>query len=157
MAEFDIDVTELENAATRLRQISGAGARAYAGIVQKYGHFTRRQAIQNAPYDASNTTRKHLRDSFETIENDTSGRFTSSEWTVTAPHASPVEYGFHHYRNGFIGPQPYVRPALKKYRRPMIEELATAAKAQFKTLKSVSRPQLGSVPTLANRPDTPRR
>ncbi len=149
MGEFDIDVTELENAATRLRQISGAGARAYAGIVQKYGYLTKTQAIQNAPFDTG-----ELRASIRSKENESSGRFTSSEWTVTAPHASPVEYGFHHYRNGFIGPQPYVRPALKKYRRPMIEELSAAAKQQFKTLKSVSRPQLGSVPSLVNRPDT---
>lgn len=147
MAEFDIDVSELEAMAQRLRDISGTGATAFAGIAQKYGFLTKAEAIRLAPFKTG-----ELRASIRSTKNESSGRFTSSEWEVTARHAMPIEYGFVHYRSRrFVGPFPYVRPALNKYRKPYIEELAASAKQQFGTLKKVSRPLLNATQSLSDR------
>ena len=148
MGEFDIDVSELEAYATRLRQISNAGSTAFAGITQKYGFLTKREAQRLAPFKTG-----ELLGSIRQKRNSTSGRFTSSEWEVTAPHASPQEYGFMHKRGKYFvqaanGGQGYVRPALKKYRKPYIEEMASAAKDQFSTLKKVSRSTFNNVDQL---------
>jgi hypothetical protein len=144
MAEFDIDVTELEAMARRLRGISSAGALAFSPIALKYRDLTLREARRIAPVDTG-----QLRQSIQPKRNEASRASLNAEWEVTAPHASPQEYGFVHYQSGqFIGPQPYVRPALKRYRKPYVEELAAEAKLQFKTLKKVSRPILNSTNTL---------
>ena len=148
MARFDIDVSELDAYAERLRQISGAGATAFSGIAQKYRDLTMAEAKRvHAPHIKTGEL-------VRSIQKDTSEASKvglSAGWKVTAPHAAPHEYGFVHYRSGkFVGPFPFVRPALKKYRRPYMEELAQAAKAQFGTKLGTSRPQLGSVPSLVN-------
>jgi hypothetical protein len=148
VAKFDIDVTELDDYAIRLRQISGAGALAFTSISQKYRDLTMAEAKRiHAPHIKTGEL-------VRSIQKDTSEASKvgiSAGWKVTARHAAPIEYGFVHYRSGkFVGPFPYVRPALKKYRRPYMEELAAAAKQQFRTTFKVSRPQLGSVPSLVN-------
>ena len=146
LARFDIDVTELDAYAHRLRQISGAGATAFTGISQKYRDLTLGEAQRLVPVKTG-----QLKSSIQKDMSEASKTGLSAGWKVTAPHAAPIEYGFVHYRSGkFVGPFPYVRPALKKYRRPYMEELAKAAKAQFGTKLGTSRPQLGSVPSLVN-------
>ncbi len=146
MAKFDIDVTELDAYAERLQQISGAGALAFQGIQNKYSQLTMQEARRLVPVDTG-----ELKRSIQPKRTEGGRLGLTAEWNVTARHAAPIEYGFVHYRSGkFVGPFPYVRPALKKYRRDMIEELAQAAKAQFGTTLGTSRPQLGSVPSLVN-------
>lgn len=146
MAEFDIDVSELEEMANRLRNISDAGALAFSGIANKYRDLTVQEAKRIVRVDTG-----ELRSSIGPKRSEGNRQGLSAEWEVTARHASPIEYGFVHYQSGrFVGPFPYVRPALKKYRKPYIEELAAEAKTQFKTLKKVSRPLLNQVPTVGD-------
>ena len=150
LARFDIDVSELDAYAHRLRQISGAGATAFTGISQKYRDLTFDEARRLVPEKTG-----ELKRSIQKDQSEASKMGLSAGWKVTAPHAAPIEYGhvlvaWGHRTNRWIPPQPYVRPALKKYRRPYMEELAKAAKAQFGTKLGVSRPQLGSVPSLVN-------
>ena len=150
MARFDIDVTELDAYAERLRQISGAGALAFQGTVNRYSALTMQEARRLVPVDTG-----ELRDSIQPKRTEGSKAALTAEWNVTARHAAPVEYGhvlvaWGRRTDRFVPPQPYVRPALKKYRKTMIEELAQAAKTQFGTTLGRSRPQLGSVPSLVN-------
>ena len=44
-----------------------------------------------------------------------------------------------------MGPFPYVRPALKKFRKPYIEELAKAAKESLSVTKKRTRGLLGGI------------
>ena len=152
MAEYVLDVTELDDYAHRLRQISGAGALAFTGITTKYADLTMQEARRLAPVDTG-----HLQGSIQRATTEAANTAVTAGWRVGASYAMPVEYGFNHYRNGYIPAQPYVRPALKKYRKDWTETLAQAAKRQFSTRLGLSRPQLGSVPSLVNTPDTPNR
>lgn len=131
----DLDITELEDYANVLRQDAQAGALQFAGITVKYRNLTMQEARRIVPVKTG-----ELKRSIQPKRNEASRLSLNSEWEVTATHAAPIEYGFVHWRSGkFVGPFPYVRPALKKFRRPFIEELATAAKASLSTTKIRSR------------------
>lgn len=135
MAEFDIDVTELDQFANRLREVSNAGATSFQGIALKYRDLTMNHARKTVRVRTG-----ELRASIQPTTSEASKAGLSASWEVTARHASPIEYGFVHYQTGrFIGPFPYVRPAMKLYRKAFIEEMATAAKSQFGTFKYVTR------------------
>ena len=133
LARFDIDVTELDAYAHRLRQIAGEGAAGFLGIALKYRDLTLGEAQRLVPVKTG-----QLKNSIQKDMSEVSTTSVSAGWKVTAPHAEPIEFGFVHYQSGkFVGPFPYVRPALKKYKRPFEEEVAAAAKAQFGTSRGV--------------------
>ena len=140
MAEFDIDVTELEDYARVIRRAANQGATAYDDIAEKYQDLTMREARRIAPYDEGRRSGVHLRDSFEK-QNLTARRGSlDATWTVTARHGAPQEYGFIHYISGaFIPAQPYVRPALKKFRKPYVEELAKRSGLNLQAAKNPGR------------------
>lgn len=138
MGEFDIDVTELDAFAEKLRGIANAGPLAFTGVAQKYRDLTMEEARRIVPVKTG-----ELRASIQKDSTEASNQGLSAGWKVTARHAAPIEYGFVHYRSGkFVGPFPYVRPALAKFRKPYIEELAKVAKDQFGVNKNVTRPAL---------------
>lgn len=140
MAEFDIDVHELEDYAKVVRTAARRGASAFTSISRKYQLLTMNEAKRLAPWDPSRKSGLHLRETIQPSRVSQSHGSLSAEWEVTAPHAAPVEYGFVHYRSGeFIGPQSYVRPALKRFREGYVEELGKAAGLLLQASKNPQR------------------
>ncbi len=140
-SEFDIDVTQVTRYAKHLDGMAGGGALPFTGIAAKYRDLTREKAKEIVPRGKTLA----LHDSIQNTPGEASRMGLSANWHVTAPHASPVEYGFVHWISGeVIGPQPYVRPALDFFRRDYVEELAKAAKQQGLT-KSSTRSALASL------------
>ncbi len=124
VGNFDLDVTELEDYRRIIADMADDGALSFAGIALKYRDRVMQDARRIVPVKTG-----QLRDSIQPKRGEASRMGLSAEFEVTAPHAAPIEYGFVHWRSGkFVGPFPYVRPALKKHRRAFIEEIATAAK-----------------------------
>lgn len=141
MGDFDLDVTEVEDYAKILREDSKAGATQFAGIAQKYRNLTMNEARRTVRVKTG-----QLKRSIQPKRTEASRLGVNSEWEVTAPHAAPIEFGFVHWRSGrFVGPFPYVRPALKKFRKPYVEELATAAKESLSVTKKRTRGLLSGV------------
>ncbi len=125
MAKFDIDVTEITDYQRRLSAVSDDGALAFTGIAAKYRDLTRETAKQLVPKDTG-----ELHDSIQNIPGEASRIGLNADWHVTARHASPIEYGFIHWLSGnFIGPQPYVRPALFQHTAGYVAAIAAAGKA----------------------------
>lgn len=138
--EFDIDVTELTRYGKHMDTVAEAGASPFTPIAAKYRDLTREKAKEFVPKKTW-----ELHDSIQNTPGEASRMGLSANWHVTARHASPIEYGFFHYISGeFIGPFPYVRPALDFYRRDYVEELAKAAKAQGVT-KTATRSALATL------------
>ena len=132
-AEFDIDVKELTKYSRHLDGMTKDGARSFIGIAVKYRDLTREKAKELVPRDTW-----ELHDSIQNTPGEASRMGLSADWTVTAPHASPIEYGFYHYQtNEFVGPFPYVRPALDAFRGAYVRDLADAAKARGLTKSAV--------------------
>lgn len=137
MGKFDIDVTQVTAYQKRLARMADNGALAFTGIAAKYRNLMMAEARRTVRFKTG-----ELRDSIQPAKSEASRMGYNADWTVTAPHASPIEFGFKHWRSGRrVGPFPYVRPALKKFRRAYTEELVSAAKAQG-VLKKTSRPAL---------------
>lgn len=137
MAEFVIDVTELEVFGVRLKQIAAQKTQPFGNTVRKYGIITRREARNSAPYDEGRTSGVHLRNTILDRGLKIRGASVEASWEVDAPHGPPQEYGFIHYISGkFVpaanGGQGYVRPTLKRNRVPFINELSDIAGDQFK-------------------------
>lgn len=132
---FDLDITELEDYAKVLRADADAGATQFAGIAGKYRNLTMNEARRIVPVKTG-----ELKRSIQPKRTEASRLSLNAEWEVTATHAAPIEFGFVHWLSGkFVGPFPYVRPALKKFRKAYVEELATAAKESLGTTKIRSR------------------
>ncbi len=137
---YDIDVTELTRYARHLDGMADDGARSFIGIAVQYRDRTRETAKELVPKDTW-----ELHDSIQNTGGEASRMGLSADWEVTADHASPIEYGFVHWISGaFIGPQPYVRPALDQHRRGYVEALAAAAADRGLT-KSAVRAAGGSL------------
>lgn len=140
MAKFDIDTKELTRYARHLDGMATEGARSFIGIAVEYRDLTRETAKELVPKDTW-----ELHDSIKNSPGEASRMGLSADWTVTARHASPIEYGFVHYISGeIIGPFPYVRPALDMHRRGYTEALAAGAKQRGLT-KGKVRAAAGSI------------
>ncbi len=140
MGSFDIDVTEVTDYARVLGRMADDGALAFTGIAAKYRDRTMAEARRTVRVKTG-----QLRGSIQPAPSEASRMGYNADWSVTAPHASPIERGFKHWRSGrFIGPFPYVRPALSRFRGPYLSELITAAKAKGIT-KTASRGALRGV------------
>ncbi len=127
-SKFDIDVTEITDYARRLAGAGEDGALAFSGIAAKYRDLTRERAKELVPVDTG-----ELHDTIQNTPGEASRMGLSADWHVTAGHASPIEYGFIHWLSGeFIGPQPYVRPALFEHTAGYIAEIAAAGKDQIR-------------------------
>ena len=140
MARFDIDVKELTRYAKHLDGVADTGARSFIPIAITYRDLTRETAKELVHKDTY-----ELHDSIKNTAGEASRLGLNANWEVTARHASPIEYGFVHYLSGeFIGPFPYVRPALDRHRRGFVEALARAAKERGLT-KGRVRAGAGSI------------
>ena len=140
MARFDIDVTELTKYSRHLDGIAATGARSFIPIAVRYRDLTRETAKELVRKDTW-----ELHDSIKNTPGEASVMGLNANWHVTARHASPIEYGFRHYLSGaFIGPFPYVRPALDRHRRGFVNALASAAKERGLT-KGRVRAGAGSI------------
>ena len=140
MAKFDIDVKGLTRYARHLDGMAAEGARSFIPIAVQYRDLTREAAKEIVPKDTW-----ELHDSIKNTPGEASVMGLSADWIVTAGHASPIEYGFIHYISGdFIGPQPYVRPALDMHRRGYTQALAAGAKQRGLT-KGKVRAAAGSI------------
>ncbi len=127
-SKFDIDVTELTDYTRRLAGAGDNGALAFTGIAAKYRDLTRERAKELVPVDTG-----ELHDSIQNAPGEASRMGLSADWRVTARHASPIEYGFIHYLSGnFVGPFPYVRPALFEHTAGFVAEIAAAGKDQIR-------------------------
>lgn len=140
MAKFDIDVTELTKYAKHLDGVAATGARSFISIAVTYRDLTRETAKELVRKDTW-----ELHDSIKNTAGEASRMGLNANWEVTAPHASPIEYGFRHWISGdIIGPFPYVRPALDRHRRGFVNALANAAKERGLT-KGRVRAGAGSI------------
>ncbi len=137
MGSFDIDVTEVTDYARVLARMADDGALAFTGIAQKYRDLTMKEARRTVRVDT-----RQLQRSIQPAPSEATRRGYNANWQVTAPHATPIERGFKHWRSGRrVGPFPYVRPALARFRGPYLSELVAAAKAKGIT-KTASRAAL---------------
>ena len=140
MGSFDIDVTEVTAYAKVLQKMGRDGALSFTGIAAKYRDRTMNEARRTVRVKTG-----QLKDSIGPPSGEASRMGYNADWSVTAPHASPIEYGFKHWRSGRrIGPFPYVRPALARFQGPYLAELVAAAKAKGIT-KTASRAALRGV------------
>ena len=140
MGSFDIDVSEVTDYARVLARMADDGALAFTGIAAKYRDRTMKEARRTVRFKTG-----ELKGSIGPPGGEAGRMGYNADWSVTAPHASPIEFGFKHWRSGrFIGPFPYVRPALNRFRGPYLAELITAAKAKGVT-KTASRAALRGV------------
>ncbi len=140
MGSFDIDVSEVTAYARVLGRMADDGALTFTGIAAKYRDRTMNEARRTVRRKTG-----ELRASIGPPTGEAGRMGYNADWTVTAPHASPIEYGFKHWRSGrFVGPFPYVRPALSRFRGPYLSELITAAKDKGIT-KKASRAALRGV------------
>ena len=140
MGSFDIDVTEITDYARVLARMADDGALAFTGIAAKYQRLTMNEARRTVRVDTG-----QLQRSIQPAPSEANRMGYTAAWQVTAPHASPIEFGFKHWRSGRrIGPFPYVRPALSRFQGPYLSELITAAKAKGIT-KTASRGALRGV------------
>lgn len=127
MARFDIDVTEITDYQRRLAAAADDGALAFTGIAAKYRDLTRETAKELVRKDTW-----ELHDSIKNAPGEASRSGLNADWHVTARHASPIEYGFIHYLSGeFVGPFPYVRPALFRHTAGYVGEIAAASRDQL--------------------------
>ena len=137
MGSFDIDITELTDYQRVLARMSKDGALSFTGIAAKYRDLTMKEARRTVRFKTG-----QLKESIGSATGEASRSGYNADWSVTAPHASPIEYGFKHWRSGRrVGPFPYVRPALRRFRGPYLSELVAAAKAKGIT-KTASRAAL---------------
>ncbi len=140
MGRFDIDVTEITDYAQVLGRMADDGALAFTGIADKYRKLTMKEARRTVRVDTG-----ELKRSIQPAPSEASRMGYNANWQVTAAHATPIERGFKHWLSGRrIGPFPYVRPALNRFRGPYLSELVAAAKAKGIT-KTASRAALRGV------------
>lgn len=140
---FELDVTEVEQYAAQLRHHADAGATAFAGTAKKYQDLNIKEMRRTVP--VSNTPNgsdgiSHLRDEIKPEPMQLGRTDLTASIVIDKGHAGFVEYG-----TVRMSPQPYVRPALAKYRKPYIDELAQVAKDQLGVLKGGSRRALRGV------------
>lgn len=135
MANFTIDVTELDRYVHQLREVSDAGALAFADIAGEFRDKTMETARQLVPVRTGD-----LKGSIRPVAGEASRLNLTAAWEVGMPYAGFVEYGV-----GRGPEQPFVRPALRMHNRAYREALARRAKEMFRVNLGVSRPLLQSV------------
>lgn len=132
---YELDVTEVEDYAKQLRIHAGEGARAFAPTAAKYQGLVIKEAKRIVPIDTGN-----LFDSILPGPRLSSQIVASADIVVDATYAGFVEFG-----TVRMAPQPYIRPALRKYRKPYEDELAQVAKSELGVLKGGTRRVLRGV------------
>lgn len=140
---FELDVTEVEQYAAQLRIHADTGARAFAPIAEKYQRLNIEEMRRTVPVsDTPNGSDgiSHLRDEIKPEPKQLGRTAVTANIVIDKGHAGFVEYG-----TVKMAPQPYVRPALAKYRKPYEDELVAEAKAQLGVLKGGARRALRGV------------
>jgi HK97 gp10 family phage protein len=132
---FSLDVTEVQDYAAQLAAHAGEGAHTFVPTAVKYRDLVIKEAKRIVPVDTGD-----LRDSIRPEQSEASTLQLSANITVGMPYAGFVEFG-----TANMGPQPYIRPSLRKYRRPYTDELVQVAKDTLGVTKGGSRRVLRGV------------
>jgi HK97 gp10 family phage protein len=110
---FQVDTREMSLFVLKLELAAKRVSPAARGVSQKYGALVVKEARRLVPVDTG-----FLRDSIH-VEMSSDGSTGIANVVADAEYAGFVEFG-----TRYQSPQPYLRPALKKYRKPYTKELA---------------------------------
>lgn len=127
--EFDLNVTELNQYQRQLENASGNINLAARAVTAKYTDLIVKEAKRLVPVDTG-----RLRDSITADTKGEAGRsIATGDIVADAPYAGFVEFGTVRQ-----APQPFMRPALRKYRKGFKDDLARAG-AQVLGSQSAAR------------------
>lgn len=137
--EFNLDVRELEQYSRKLTSLPAVIDSAADGVLRKYGGLIAKEARRIVPKDTHNLEK--------------SIRYSPSEKNVVAemPYAGFVEFG-----TVKMAPQPYMRPATNKYRKPFRQELVQLGAGLLGTKKAALGALQGAVPQFTQSSALPR-
>lgn len=136
MADFTLDITELQDMAERIGQIAEQGALPFMQDAVRFRNLVMQEARRIVPVDTG-----ALQRSIQPTHTEASQASVSAEFVVGEGYAGFVEFGTVRMRA-----QPFIRPALSRYRDDYREAIIERAKEQFGTLKKTTRPGLATVP-----------
>lgn len=137
MSSFTLDMTDFQRYADQLASAAGHTP-AITGTLTRYSTKVVQTARQLAPVDTG-----RLRDSIG-LEGGGGEARASSLASVSvvarAPYAGFVEFG-----TSRMGPQPFMRPAVRAHRKGFLDELATAGAASLTTKGAARSAMRGAV------------
>lgn len=115
--EFDLNVTELNQYQNQLERVAGEISLAARAVTSRYTDLIVKEAKRLVPVDTG-----RLRDSITAdTQGEASRTVATGDIVADAPYAGFVEFG-----TVRMAPQPYMRPALAKYRRDFKNDLEKA-------------------------------
>lgn len=127
MSEFTLDVQEVADYARRMNEISNAGARAFGKVATKWRDEAikiAKERVPQRPTPAGQVYQRtgNLKRSIKPTRTKASRGALEAGIEVGMFYAGFVEFG-----TSKMAPQPYIRPALRKIRRPYRDELERTA------------------------------
>jgi HK97 gp10 family phage protein len=132
--EFRLDVSELQVLVGRLEKKAGGISLEARAVSHDYADKMVKEAKRLVPVDTG-TLRQSIRVTPDTEAG--RARIAAAGIEAEAPYAGFVEFGTARMR-----PQPYIRPAVRKYTKPYLNELADVGRDLLGT-KTAARKAFG--------------